>query len=78
VTRHLGDGKCAILRQRVRCSVRAVRAVRNTRVFQTESRVVADDVYVGLAVDTLKFIMTFPCISGIQPEPPVGDQDLHC
>ena len=31
-----------ILRQRVRGSVRAVRAVRNTRVFQTETRVVAD------------------------------------
>jgi len=31
-----------ILRQRVRGSARAVRAVRNTRVFQTETRVVVD------------------------------------
>src|SRR5882757_1563583 len=41
-TRRLGDGKRVILRQRVRGSVRAVRAVRNTRVFQTETGVVAD------------------------------------
>jgi len=38
----LGDRKRVILRQRLRGSVRAVRAVRNTRVFQTESSVVAD------------------------------------
>jgi hypothetical protein len=43
VTRHLGNGKCVILRQRVRCSVRAIRAVQNTRVFLTETRVVADN-----------------------------------
>jgi hypothetical protein len=30
-------------RQRVRGSVRAVRAIRNTLVFQTETRVVADE-----------------------------------
>jgi hypothetical protein len=36
------DRKCVILRQRVRDSVRAVRAVRNTPVFQTETRVVTD------------------------------------
>jgi hypothetical protein len=41
-TCRLGDGKRVILRQRVRGSVRAVRAVRNTRVFQTETGVVAD------------------------------------
>jgi hypothetical protein len=41
-TRHLGDGQRVILRQRVRGSVRAVTAVQNTRVFQTETRVVAD------------------------------------
>jgi hypothetical protein len=41
-THRLGDGKCVILRQRVRGSVRAVRAVRNTWVFQTETGVVAD------------------------------------
>jgi hypothetical protein len=41
-TRCLGDRQRVILRQRVRGSVRAVRAVRNTRVFQTETRVVAD------------------------------------
>ena len=37
-----GDGKCVILRQRVRGSIRPVRAVRNPRVFQMEPRVVAD------------------------------------
>jgi hypothetical protein len=36
------DGQRVILRQRVRGSVRAVRAVRNTWVFQTETRVFAD------------------------------------
>jgi len=41
--RRLGDGQRVILRQRVRGSVRAVRAVRNTRVFQTETGVVADE-----------------------------------
>jgi hypothetical protein len=38
----LGDRQHVILRQRVRGSVRAVRAVRNTRVFPMEPRVVAD------------------------------------
>jgi hypothetical protein len=33
---------CRIPRQRVRRSVKAVRAVLNTWVFQTETRVVAD------------------------------------
>jgi len=42
-TRRLGDRQREILRQRVRGSVRAIRAVRNTRVFQTETRVVADE-----------------------------------
>jgi len=41
-TRRLGNGKHLILHQRVRGSIRAVRAVRNTRVFQTQTRVVAD------------------------------------
>jgi len=41
-THCLGDGKRVILRQRVRGSVRAVRAVRNTQVFQMETGVVAD------------------------------------
>jgi hypothetical protein len=41
-TRRLGDRSRLILRQRVRGSARAVRAVRNTRVFQTETSVVAD------------------------------------
>jgi hypothetical protein len=44
-TCRLGDGWRLILRQRVRGSARAVRALRNTRVFQTETRVVADDVH---------------------------------
>jgi hypothetical protein len=42
VIRCLGDRQRVILCQRVRGSVRAVLAVRNTRVFQTETRVVAD------------------------------------
>jgi len=41
-TRLLGDGKRVILRQRVKGSVQAIRAVRNTRLVQTETRVVAD------------------------------------
>jgi hypothetical protein len=41
-TCRLGDMSRLILRPRVRGSARAVRAVRNTRVFQTETRVVAD------------------------------------
>jgi len=41
-TRRLGDGSCAIHCQRVWGSVRAVRAVWNTRVFQTETTVIAD------------------------------------
>jgi hypothetical protein len=41
-TRPLGDGSCLIPHQSVRGSARAIRAVRNTRVFQTETRVVAD------------------------------------
>ena len=42
-TRRLGDRWHLIPRQRVRGSARAVRAVRNTRVFQKDNRVVADD-----------------------------------
>jgi hypothetical protein len=41
-TRRLGDGVRVILHQRVRGIVRAVRAVRNTREFLTETSVVAD------------------------------------
>jgi hypothetical protein len=41
-TRRLGDGSRLILRHKVLGSARSVRAVRNTRVFQTETRVVAD------------------------------------
>jgi len=39
----LGDRKCVFFRQRVRGSVWAVRAVQNTHVFLTETRVVADE-----------------------------------
>ena len=39
---YLTEGKHIILRQKVRGSVIAVRAVRNTRVFLMETRVVAD------------------------------------
>jgi len=41
-THRLGDGKRVILRQRVRGSVRAIRAIRNTPVYLTETWVVAD------------------------------------
>jgi hypothetical protein len=56
VTHHLGDGKCVILRQRVRGSVRAIRALRITRVFQTETRFVAD----GFAYESC-MIVTCTC-----------------
>ena len=42
-TRHWGDGSRLILRQRVLGSASAVRAVRNTRVIQMETWVVADE-----------------------------------
>jgi len=41
-TRRLGDRQRVILRQRIRGSDGAVRAVRNTRLFETETRVVDD------------------------------------
>jgi len=41
-THHLGDGKHVNLRQRVQCSARAIRAIRSTWVFLTDTRVVAD------------------------------------
>jgi len=41
--RQLGDGSRLMLRQRVQGSVRAVRAVQNTDVFQTDTRLVADE-----------------------------------
>ena len=41
-TRRVGDGSRLIIRQRVRGSVSAVRAIRNTRVFLTETNFVAD------------------------------------
>jgi hypothetical protein len=44
-THCFGDGSRLILCQRVRGSTRAVRAVRNTRVFLTETRVVADECF---------------------------------
>jgi len=43
-TRHLGNGKRVIRRHRVRRSVRAIRAIWNTRVFLTETKVVVDAV----------------------------------
>jgi len=46
-TRRLGDRWRLILCQRVQGSVRAVRAVRNTRVFQTGTRVVGDEIQVS-------------------------------
>jgi hypothetical protein len=41
-THRLGDWQRQILHQKVRGSVKAIRAVRNTRVFLSETRVVAD------------------------------------
>jgi hypothetical protein len=41
---YMGDGSRLILRQRVLGSVTASRAVRNTHVFMTETRFVADDI----------------------------------
>jgi hypothetical protein len=57
-TRRLGDRQSVILRQRVRGSVRAVRAVRNTWVFQTETRVIADGTCQYFLSSELK---TIPC-----------------
>jgi len=54
-THRLSDRQHLILRQRVRVSVRAVRAVRNTRLFQTETRVVADDVLKYIPEYDLKY-----------------------
>jgi hypothetical protein len=45
------DRKRVILRQRVRDLVRAVRAVRNTQVFQTETRVVTDALLVVIGTE---------------------------
>jgi hypothetical protein len=41
-THHAGNESHLILSQRVRGSARAVRVIRNTRVFRMETRVVAD------------------------------------
>jgi hypothetical protein len=43
MTHRQGDGSCLIIRQRVRGSARAVRAIRNTQVSQMDTRVVADE-----------------------------------
>jgi hypothetical protein len=45
VTHRFGNGMHLIPRHRVRGSARAFRAVWNTRVFQTETRVVVDEVF---------------------------------
>jgi len=42
-TRRLGEVKIVILPQRVQSTVRAIRSIRNTRVFHMQSRVVADE-----------------------------------
>jgi len=57
-TGRLGDGQCVILCERVRGSVRAVRAVWAKRRFQTETRVVTDDameiwIYHGVKVEVV-------------------------
>jgi len=52
-THRLGDGQLAILGQRVRGSVRAIRAIRNTRVFLKETTVVAVEYHSkGLCMDS--------------------------
>jgi len=51
--RHLGDGSRRILSQKERGSARAVRAVQNTPVFHTETRVVAD-----VVPDASRYLMT--------------------
>jgi hypothetical protein len=60
----LCNGQLVILRQRVRGSVRAVRAVRNTRVFQTETRVVADVGYCLFHTSLIPFFTFQPGTSG--------------
>ena len=60
-TRRLSDGKHVIIHQRVQGSVRAVRAVQNTRVFQTETRFVADALWPEYVRQ-----------SNYQPKPTVG------
>jgi hypothetical protein len=59
------DGKRGILYQRVPGSVRAVRAVWNTRVFQTDSKVVAN---VGRLSTCSHFLIRskLPPFSGIE------------
>jgi hypothetical protein len=47
VTCRMGDGERVILHQRVQGSVRAVSAIWNTQLFQTETRAIADVVLVG-------------------------------
>jgi len=57
-TRRLGDGWRLIHWQKVRSSTRAVRAVRNTRLFQTETRVVADVKSYTACCNKSKFLYT--------------------
>ena len=51
MTCRLGDGKHDIVRQRVRASARAVRPIWNPRLFQTETRFVADGRCVGASFE---------------------------
>ena len=50
-----GDGSCLICCQRVDGSVRAVRAVRVTRVFMTETRFTTDELQASLNVRYKKY-----------------------
>jgi len=63
---HLSDGKHEILRQRVQGSVRAIRAVRNTRVFLKETWVVADVAFLSLLIRSLQIQSLSPPHRSIQ------------
>jgi len=57
MTWHLGDGKRVILSQSIEGSVRAIRAVRNIRVFLMETSVVADRMVVVAYIEDILIAM---------------------
>ena len=68
-TRRLRDGVCFSLCQRVRGSVSSVSTGRNTRVFLTETRFVADDSEDWLLITPFK-ISAVQFVAAQLPEPP--------
>jgi hypothetical protein len=62
-TCHLGNGLCLSLRLRVQGSARAVGAVQNTRVFQTETRVVADGTFLTICFSSEDSVATIPKVT---------------